>query len=92
MQFLKRGAISRLRERKPMLTLNRVPATAPNESITGGVLMDAPNQEFALAGSLEELKAKGRLVVHGGSRGPQLLPRFLENLLCFGEFVLELIG
>jgi hypothetical protein len=27
--------------------------------------MDAPNKEFALAGSLEELKAKGRLVVHG---------------------------
>jgi hypothetical protein len=55
--------------------------------------MDAPNQEFALAGSLEELKAKGRLVVRtGGSRGPRLLPRFLENLLCFGEFVLELIG
>ncbi len=30
--------------------------------------MDAPNQEFALAGSLEELKAQGRLVVHGGHR------------------------
>ncbi|MBV8192851.1 MAG: Rieske (2Fe-2S) protein, partial [Alphaproteobacteria bacterium] len=30
--------------------------------------MDAPNDEFALAGSLEELKAKGRLVVHGGHR------------------------
>jgi len=30
--------------------------------------MDAPNQEFALAGSLEELKAKGRLVVHGCHR------------------------
>ncbi|MFL5284723.1 MAG: Rieske (2Fe-2S) protein [Rhodopila sp.] len=30
--------------------------------------MDAPNQEFAFAGSLEELKAKGRLVVHGGYR------------------------
>jgi nitrite reductase/ring-hydroxylating ferredoxin subunit len=27
--------------------------------------MDAPNKEFAFAGSLEELKAKGRLVVHG---------------------------
>jgi hypothetical protein len=34
----------------------------------GGVFMDAPNKEFALAGSLEELKAKGRLVVHGGHR------------------------
>jgi nitrite reductase/ring-hydroxylating ferredoxin subunit len=30
--------------------------------------MDAPNKEFAFAGSLEELKAKGRLVVHGGHR------------------------
>jgi nitrite reductase/ring-hydroxylating ferredoxin subunit len=32
------------------------------------MLMDAPNKEFTLAGSLEELKAKGRLVVHGGHR------------------------
>jgi nitrite reductase/ring-hydroxylating ferredoxin subunit len=32
------------------------------------MLMDAPNKEFALAGSLEELKAQGRLVVHGGHR------------------------
>src|SRR5438094_10053659 len=32
------------------------------------MLMDAPNQEFAFAGSLEELKAKGRLVVHGHHR------------------------
>jgi nitrite reductase/ring-hydroxylating ferredoxin subunit len=32
------------------------------------MLMDAPNKEFALAGSLEELKAKRRLVVHGGHR------------------------
>jgi nitrite reductase/ring-hydroxylating ferredoxin subunit len=30
--------------------------------------MDAPNKEFALAGTLEELKAKGRLVVHGRHR------------------------
>ena len=30
--------------------------------------MDAPSKEFALAGSLEELKVKGRLVVHGGHR------------------------
>jgi hypothetical protein len=27
--------------------------------------MDAPNMEFTLAGSLDELKAKGRLVLHG---------------------------
>ena len=30
--------------------------------------MDAPNKEFVRAGSLEELKAKGRLVVHGRHR------------------------
>ena len=30
--------------------------------------MDAPNQEFALAGSLDDLKAKGRLVMHGSHR------------------------
>jgi nitrite reductase/ring-hydroxylating ferredoxin subunit len=30
--------------------------------------MDAPNKEFVLAGSLEELKAKARLVVHGRHR------------------------
>jgi nitrite reductase/ring-hydroxylating ferredoxin subunit len=30
--------------------------------------MDAPHEEFALAGSLEELKAKGRLVLHGRHR------------------------
>jgi nitrite reductase/ring-hydroxylating ferredoxin subunit len=32
------------------------------------MLMDAPNKEFVLAGGLEELKAKGRLVVHGRHR------------------------
>ena len=30
--------------------------------------MDAPTAEFALAGSLAEFRAKGRLVVHGGHR------------------------
>jgi len=30
--------------------------------------MDAPNREFAFAGSLEALKAKGRLVLHGDHR------------------------
>jgi len=30
--------------------------------------MDAPSREFTLAGSLDELKAKGRLVLHGGHR------------------------
>ena len=30
--------------------------------------MDAPSTEFILAGSLDELKAKGRLVVHGDHR------------------------
>src|SRR6266550_4530538 len=38
------------------------------KATTGGMLMDAPSEEFALAGSLEELKIKGRLVVHGGHR------------------------
>jgi nitrite reductase/ring-hydroxylating ferredoxin subunit len=32
------------------------------------MLMDVPTREFVLAGSLEELKAKGRLVLHGGHR------------------------
>src|ERR1700730_14133737 len=39
--------------------------SGPKETM-GGMLMDAPSKEFALAGSLEELKIKGRLVVHGG--------------------------
>jgi nitrite reductase/ring-hydroxylating ferredoxin subunit len=30
--------------------------------------MDAPNNEFTRAGRLEELKAKGRLVLHGAHR------------------------
>jgi nitrite reductase/ring-hydroxylating ferredoxin subunit len=30
--------------------------------------MDAPHKEFTLAGSFEALKARGRLVVHGGHR------------------------
>src|SRR5690242_14957607 len=30
--------------------------------------MDVPTREFLLAGNLEELKAKGRLVIHGGPR------------------------
>jgi nitrite reductase/ring-hydroxylating ferredoxin subunit len=32
------------------------------------MLMEAPSNEFAQAGSLEQLKLKGRLVVHGGHR------------------------
>jgi nitrite reductase/ring-hydroxylating ferredoxin subunit len=32
------------------------------------MLMDAPNLGFVLVGSLDELKARGRLVVHGGHR------------------------
>jgi hypothetical protein len=42
------------------------------ESPDGTTPMDAPTAEFALAGSLEELleelKAKARLIVHGGHR------------------------
>jgi nitrite reductase/ring-hydroxylating ferredoxin subunit len=33
-----------------------------------GMLVDAPNKEFAFVASLEKLKAEGRLVVHGGHR------------------------
>jgi nitrite reductase/ring-hydroxylating ferredoxin subunit len=51
-----------------MLTLIGVPAATPKESTMGGVLMDALIKEFVLAGSLEELKTKGRLVVHGSHR------------------------
>jgi nitrite reductase/ring-hydroxylating ferredoxin subunit len=32
------------------------------------MLMDTPSGEFALAGSLEELRIQGRLVMHGGHR------------------------
>jgi hypothetical protein len=32
------------------------------------MLVDVPSSEFVLAGSLEELKAKGRLVLHGSHR------------------------
>ncbi|MCA6116999.1 Rieske (2Fe-2S) protein [Bradyrhizobium sp. WSM 1738] len=32
------------------------------------MLMDTPSEEFALAGSLEELRIQGRLVMHGGHR------------------------
>jgi nitrite reductase/ring-hydroxylating ferredoxin subunit len=32
------------------------------------MLMDLPSREFELAGSLEELKARGRLVLHGSHR------------------------
>jgi nitrite reductase/ring-hydroxylating ferredoxin subunit len=35
--------------------------------------MDVPSREFVFAGSLEELKAKGRLVLHGGHRPILLL-------------------
>ena len=36
--------------------------------LTGSMPMDASMADFSLAGSLEELRAKGRLVVHGGHR------------------------
>jgi nitrite reductase/ring-hydroxylating ferredoxin subunit len=45
--------------------LRVVPASAKGTTAKG-IRMDAPNKEFAFAGRLEELKAKGRLVVHGG--------------------------
>src|SRR6516164_6809589 len=44
----------------------QLPAEAPKSQWE--VLMELPSKEFALAGSLEELKIKGRLVVRGGHR------------------------
>jgi hypothetical protein len=35
--------------------------------------MDAPNTDFTLAGTLEEVKAKGRIVVHGAHPDPHRL-------------------
>jgi Rieske 2Fe-2S protein len=47
----------------------RTPRRMTNWGRTDGTTpMDAPTAEFALAGSLAELRAKGRLVVHGGHR------------------------
>src|SRR5258708_6119733 len=46
----------------------RFRATAPKESTEGATLIDVPNTDFTLAGSLDELKAKGRLVVRGAHR------------------------
>jgi len=45
---------------------------APREAIPRGMFMDAPNKEFVRAGSLQELKAKGRLLVRG-HHGPILV-------------------
>src|SRR5262249_14118635 len=42
--------------------------TAPQATAAEGMLMDAPNQDFTLAGGLEELKQKGRLLVQGRDR------------------------
>ena len=32
--------------------------------------MDVPNTDFTLAGTIEEVKAKGRIVLHGPHRPP----------------------
>jgi nitrite reductase/ring-hydroxylating ferredoxin subunit len=42
--------------------------TALKARAAGCMPMDVPTKEFMFAGSLEELKAKGRFVVHGGHR------------------------
>ena len=44
------------------------PPTGSKESNAGGTLVDVPSMDFTLAGSLEELKAKGQLVVRGAHR------------------------
>ena len=48
--------------------------------------MDSITSDFVLAGSLEEIKAKGPLVVHGQHRpvplvhaGGRLLPRLVDS-------------
>ena len=41
---------------------------ASEELNAEGTLMDMPNTGFTLAGGLDELKANGRLVVHGAHR------------------------
>ena len=46
----------------------RYRAAASKTPIAGGTLMNVPNTDFTLAGTLDELKAKGRLVVHGAHR------------------------
>jgi nitrite reductase/ring-hydroxylating ferredoxin subunit len=48
--------------------LEGVPGCLNGRVTAGDMLMDAPNQEFVRAASLEELKAKGRIVVHGHHR------------------------
>jgi hypothetical protein len=37
------------------------------------MLKDVPSREFVRAGSVEELKAKGSLVLHGGHGRPAIL-------------------
>src|SRR5262249_21330969 len=56
------------RERIFTIAAAKLGRLRPAPPFKGGMLMDAPNTEFAFAGSLEELKAKGRLVVHGRHR------------------------
>src|SRR6516225_6672414 len=51
-----------------MILVGRAPAYALAKFATTGTPMDAPDTEFVIAGSLDELKAKGRVVVHGGHR------------------------
>src|SRR6266702_6034833 len=48
------------------------PCDVRGETNAGGMRMDAPNNGFMFVGSLEELRAKGRLVVQGG-HGPILV-------------------
>ena len=54
------GSLSRWSER---ITILRYGERVQRGTVEG-MLMDVPSREFVLAGSLEELKAKGRLVLH----------------------------
>src|SRR5688572_29201771 len=45
-----------------------VPTVLPKGRVWRGIFMDTQNNEFVFAGSLEQLKAVGRLVLHGHHR------------------------
>jgi hypothetical protein len=51
----------------------RGPRHAQSGTTAGVMLKDVPSREFVRAGSVEELKAKGSLVLHGGHGRPAIL-------------------
>jgi hypothetical protein len=57
----------------------RGPRHAQRGMTAGVMLMDVPSREFVLAGSVEELKAKGRILTTTVRMSAQALP--IENWL-----------